>query len=71
MILVLLVLRPQCNSLVDLLLGKTFIVDGRTVLLLSLLVHLPRQVLKALRLSIFVHDLFAEHVDLPLVLLIL
>ena len=38
-------LRPQSNSLIDLLLGKTLAEEGPIVFLLRLAVHLRSQVL--------------------------
>ena len=70
-ILVLLVLRPQSNSLVNLLLCQTLAEQGRTVLLESLLVHLLSQVLEAPRLTVLVHDLLPKHIDFLFVLLVL
>ena len=71
MILVLFVFRPQCNSLVNLLLGQALTEQGRTVLLERLLVHLFSQVLEASGLAVFVHDLLSKHVDLFFILLVL
>ena len=63
--------RPQCNSLVNLLLGQALTEQGRTVLLERLLVHLFSQVLEASGLAVFVHDLLSKHVDLFFILLVL
>ena len=64
-------LRPQCNSLVDLLLSQALAEEGRSVFLEGFLVHLLRQVLEAPRLTVLVHDLLPKHVNLLLILLVL
>ena len=63
--------RPQCYSLVNLLLSQALAEEGRAVFLERLLVHLLSQVLEAPRLTVFVHDLLPKHVNLLFVLLVL
>ena len=70
-ILIFLVLRSQCNRLIDLLFSKTLAEEGGAVLLLCLLVHLPCQVLKSFRLVVLVHDLSTEHIDFSFGFLVL
>ena len=64
-------LRPQCYSLVNLLLSQALAEEGRAVFLERLLVHLLSQVLEAPRLTVFVHDFLPKHVNLLFVLLVL
>ena len=71
MVLVLLVLGTQRDGLIDLLFSIVLVASRFLVLFRSLLVHLFRQVLQALRLTVLVHDLTTEHVDLPLIFLVL
>ena len=68
---VFLVFCPECDCLIDLLFGETLAEEGPVVLLLCLAVHLRSQVLQSFGLTILVHNLAAEHVDLPLRLLVL
>lgn len=70
-VLVFFMLRPERDGLINLLLAQTLAEDSRTVFLLSLPVHLASQVLQSLRLTVLVHDLAAQHVDLALQLLVL
>ena len=71
MILVLLMFGPERDSLVDLLLGEALAEKSCAVLLLGLLVHLLGQVGQPAHLSVLVHDLAAQHINLSLVLLVL
>ena len=71
MVLVFLVLGPERDRLVDLLLGEALAEEGRAVLLLRLPVHLLRQVHQSAHLAVLVHDLAAQHINLSLVLLVL
>ena len=64
-------LGPQCDRLIDLLLSKGLVACRLLVLFHGFLMHLLRQILKALGLALFVHDLSAKHVNLTLVLFVL
>ena len=64
-------LGSEGDSLIYLLVSQAFAEERGTILCLRLLMHLPGQVLEALTLTILVHDLLSEHVDLPLQVLVL
>lgn len=70
-VLVFLVLGTKGDCLIDLLLCQALAEQGLVIFLLSLDMHRLGEVLKSLGLVVLVHDLAAEHVDLPLGILVL